>query len=243
MNKAYCIRNRALQTFRAECSIKSAYRWCLTGTLIYNSLDDYGALLRFLRTPNFNEKGTFNHYITKAVQGMKQAGFSTLQTLVRTTCLRRTEQSIAITLKLPLREERIEHVCLHLQDQELYDFFKDRTAAVASGASRTFAAASLDSNHKDNVLSSLNFLRLICNHGQDLLPKSAVEIWNARDRTMTDFNEGTIKTSDTSARTSSTKVESLINNLRPTLAPMHSQGQCLPVKRCSPWVYVHREQC
>jgi SNF2 family DNA or RNA helicase len=107
---AHHIRNRASQTFKAACSIKSYYRWCLTGTPIHNSLDDYGALLSFLSVPGFTEKVMFENWIAKPIKENKSEGYTRLQTLVRSTCLRRTKESIGDMLRLPQRQEKIEPV-------------------------------------------------------------------------------------------------------------------------------------
>lgn len=173
----------------------------------------------------------FDFHITKPIQKKEQKGFSTLQALVRATCLRRTKESMGVTLNLPSREERTEHVALLRKDQELYDFFKKRIADIVSGTSKINAAAPLERAKNSNVLSSLNFLRLICNHGRELLPQSAIAIWNNRDRDymMTDYNEGVTDMSNSGSSTLSAKLEALLNNL----GTAQAQEPHFPVKRCS----------
>jgi SNF2 family DNA or RNA helicase len=187
---AHHIRNRKSQIFIAACSIKSTFRWCLTGTPVHNSLDDYGALLSFLRVPGFDSKATFDHWITKPIQDKRREGFSRLQILVRTTCLRRTKESIGDALHLPHRKEKIEFVTLQPRDQELYDFFKSKAVELASGSTASDPVIATRKPSQDgSVLTLLNFLRLTCDHGQQILPESALELWNARDRTLVNREE------------------------------------------------------
>ena len=235
---AHHIRNRTSQIFLASCSVRSTFRWCLTGTPVHNSLDDYGALLSFLGVPSFTEKTMFDHWIAKPIQQKKKEGFNRLQMLVRTTCLRRTKGSIGDALRLPPRNEQIEFVSLHQQDQELYEFFKIRAAKLASG-SRVFnpATATPKSSQDGSVLSLLNFLRLICDHGQQILPETALKIWNARDRTMSDRDEMVNGNSDGS-HVLSAKVLALLKKLISTHFPtLDIQGRYVSVKRYDRSIY------
>jgi SNF2 family DNA or RNA helicase len=230
---AHHIRNRASQTFRAACSIKSYYRWCLTGTPIHNSLDDYGALLSFLGVPDFTEKTKFDFWIAKPMHEKKPEGFARLQTLVRGACLRRTKESIGDVLRLPHRQEKVEYVLLHQNDQILYDFFKERSANLASGLkTNNTTITRLDDAQDGGIIRLLNFLRLICNHGEQLLPDTALRIWKARDRPMTASNEFINSGINGDSPRYSAKVLALLKNLIATLTPTNnSSGKHIPVKR------------
>lgn len=82
--------------------------------------------------------------------------------------------------KLPNRTEKIEKVDLHPNDRELYKFFNATATRIASGSLQDDGdMRSADENDK-NILPMINFLRLICNHGEDLLPVSAVETWKLK---------------------------------------------------------------
>ncbi|KAH7359599.1 SNF2 family N-terminal domain-containing protein [Pyrenochaeta sp. MPI-SDFR-AT-0127] len=189
LDEAHHIRNRSSQLFKAACAIPSHYRWCLTGTPVHNSLDDYGALLSFVRVPQLTEKAMFDFWITSPIKKTRTScGFDRLQSLVKATCLRRTKTAIGYSLDLLPRIDEVEYVDLHPADQEVYEFFKTRTANIASGASSIDSQVMSSDQAKDtNILSLLNFLRLICNHGEQLLPESAVVAWNARDSSSVDW--------------------------------------------------------
>ena len=103
-----------------------------------------------------------------------------LQTLVKATCLRRTKDMVKQSLDLPKRTERIESIKFGQRDRELYNFFKERTVAIASKeALRPAVISEPDEIKEGNLLTMITFLRLICNHGKDLLPASALQIWDS----------------------------------------------------------------
>jgi len=181
---AHHVRNRSSQAFQAACATSSKRRWCLTGTPIHNSLDDYGALLSFLDVPQIKDKSTFDFWIAIPFKNRRANSLQGLKELIRSTCLRRTKSTLRDSCKLPDRIERIEAVEFDDTDQTLYDFFKDKCAQLAENAS-TMKLASLEVGHRKeaNLLSLINFLRLICDHGGQLLPQSALDAWKARDDT------------------------------------------------------------
>ncbi|KAI5923344.1 P-loop containing nucleoside triphosphate hydrolase protein [Camillea tinctor] len=101
------IRNRESQVFMACCQVRAQYRWCLTGTPIQNSLDDYGALLSFLKekVQQVNllpEDQDLYNFLKGKIQGIakgksrgkmasktkqpKRLGFLPLITLLRLVC-------------------------------------------------------------------------------------------------------------------------------------------------------------
>ena len=95
-NVAHHIRNRSSQIFKAVSSIRSRYRWCLTGTPIHNSLDDYGALLSFLGVHPFREQRVFDFWITKPLRDNKPYSWIRIKDLIKTTCLRANKDSSSI---------------------------------------------------------------------------------------------------------------------------------------------------
>jgi SNF2 family DNA or RNA helicase len=181
---AHHIRNRSSQAFKAACAIHSQRRWCLTGTPIQNSLDDYGALLSFLAIPPFKDKSKFDFWIATPLKNRRADSLRRLKDLIRATCLRRTKSTLRGSCELPKRTERIERVEFHETDQDLYAFFKEKCAKMAEGVSTTkLGSSEAGQRKKGNLLSLINFLRLICDHGEQLLPRPALDAWKARDDT------------------------------------------------------------
>jgi SNF2 family DNA or RNA helicase len=146
----------------------------LTGTPIHNSLDDYGALLSFIRVFPFVEKSNFMSWIVKPVEEKHKLGVERLHGLIRATCLRRTKQKTLSSdkLTLPPRSEKIHEVHLHCDDQVLYDTVRRLNAEIAVGLEKRPEKDSLLKGKEKNILLLINSLRLICDHGEQLLPEA-----------------------------------------------------------------------
>jgi len=185
---AHHIRNRSSQLFKAATEVASKSRWCLTGTPIHNSLDDYGALLSFIGVPLLMEKSQFDFWITSPINQKRSHCFNILEDLIKATCLRRTKETMQGSLKLPRRTERIEEIELHQTDQVLYEFFRERTAKIAAGLSSQNEGPSKRNLDKGaNILTLINFLRYICNNGEELLPQAALEVWRSKNNSSMDW--------------------------------------------------------
>ncbi|KAE8448034.1 hypothetical protein EG329_009957 [Mollisiaceae sp. DMI_Dod_QoI] len=188
LDEAHHIRNRSSQLFKAASAVTSKSRWCLTGTPIHNSLEDYGALLSFIRLPLLTEKSQFDRWITLPIEQKRPDSFSTLGDLIRATCLRRTKQMTQGSLKLSPRIERVEEIVLHKADHALYHFFREKMAKIAAGLAGQDRDKFRPSEAKGaNLLTLINFLRRICNNGEGLLPQSALEAWRSKNITLVDW--------------------------------------------------------
>ncbi|KAL3478348.1 hypothetical protein BJX99DRAFT_245653 [Aspergillus californicus] len=180
LDEAHRIRNRSSQAFNAVSAVKAHYRWCLTGTPIQNSLDDYGALLSFLQVPTFRDKPAFDRWIANPSKEKGNHGLGNLRCLVAATAFRRTKAMLETSVKLPLKRERVESVQLSSKDRELYEFFKAKASKTASQlGGHGYVEAGMQEK-KENTLSIISIMRLICNHGEELLPTGAVNAWHAQ---------------------------------------------------------------
>lgn len=172
---AHRIKNRSSMIFQAVCKIRARYRWCLTGTPIQNSLDDFGALLAFIKVYPLDSKRSFDTYIAEPILTRKKDSFQMLRKVVAATCLRRTKMTLISSLGLPAKIERVERIEMNRHDRQLYEFFKRFS----------YFAAGLDKSSKPkadiNILSLISMLRLICDHGEALLTDSALKAWRGRD--------------------------------------------------------------
>lgn len=195
MNSAHRIGNRSTQVFRAACELQSSRRWCLTGTPIVNSIDNYGALLAFIQMEPLVAKATFDRCISNLIRDNVQEGLRKLRILVEATCLRRTKSSISQALPPPtIREEKVN---LLPYDRAIYDFFETEAAKNAVGSSNNYPTnpSEIIGGEKKNVLSLIHNLRRICDHGEALLSASEIEAWRSKNSDWRSLQ--TIQSSDT----------------------------------------------
>jgi SWI/SNF-related matrix-associated actin-dependent regulator of chromatin subfamily A3 len=157
------------------CQINAENRWCLTGTPIQNCLEDFGALLAFVRVPPLETKDSFYRYIVGPIKTKKKEGLRLLQRVVAATCLRRTKVDHASTLNLPQKTERVERVEMGRTDRRLYEFFK-RFSYLTAGAEKN-----AKKKQATNILVLISMLRLICDNGEALLPESALTAWRCEN--------------------------------------------------------------
>lgn len=138
-------------------------------------MDDYGALISFLRVVPFNEKQYFNQHITYPIKSKDKIGFERLKKLVQSTSLRRTKTTEQIGIHLPARENIVEFVELNEEERHLHNIIK-KSAAVLSDL--------CDANNNGrmgNVLSTITKLRQVCNHGRWLLSTATLAALKSYD--------------------------------------------------------------
>ncbi|OJI99277.1 hypothetical protein ASPVEDRAFT_508057 [Aspergillus versicolor CBS 583.65] len=222
LDEAHRIRNRASAQFKAAAELNSYYRWCLTGTPIQNSLDDYCALLAFLQVETFREKRLFDYWIAGPMERKGARGVNDLKILVAATCLRRTKNMVEDAVELPGKSEVIEPIQLAPAEREIYEFFQRKASKIMVRLDQPEQC-----ERKNNTLSIINNMRVICNHGEDLLPESQVAIWNDHKKAKEDTSlspervEGLSLPSpggvhcnfNTGSNRPSTKVQALLKNL------------------------------
>ena len=142
------------------CSIPSQARWCLTGTPVQNSLDDLGALIKFLRMPIFNETATFRKHATKLhySKGATNGEFRNLQLILSSICLRRNKTV------LPNQEHtKFETVQPAFTEKERRGY---RGLELACRRAITIGSKSLgDGKTHQMVMEALLRLRMFCNNG------------------------------------------------------------------------------
>lgn len=132
------------------------------------------------------KKNLFDFWIKRPIKEKQSYGLRQLGLLIKGTCLRRTKQLIESSHPLPDRREKTTWVELTPTDRNLYTFYEKEAATIASGSYRYNSEHPNSGDRRNsNILKLINFLRLICNHGEALLPWSAVEDWKtAGDKSM-----------------------------------------------------------
>lgn len=133
--------------------------------------------MAFVDVPTFMNKSVFDFWIARPIKEKRAYGFQRLRILIKAVCLRRTHKLLQSTFQLPHHDEREVWVELTPKDRALYRFIEKKTAAIASGFYRQEPGYSAANRKDTNIVSLINFLRLICDHGESLLSPSAIEAW------------------------------------------------------------------
>ncbi|KAI0623253.1 DNA repair and recombination protein RAD5C [Pyrenophora tritici-repentis] len=158
---AHYIRNPSRKQYRAIQSIPAHIRWCLTGTPIQNSLEDLGALVKFLRVPVLEDLVVFRRSISTPILTNTNGRFANMSTLLQAICLRRTKallnQPEPITMTTLLQLSPKEHIQYH-------DYAEGCRHAID-------LAVSGHSIQKANqhVIQAILGMRLFCNDGEKAL--------------------------------------------------------------------------
>ncbi|KAH0538029.1 hypothetical protein FGG08_005341 [Glutinoglossum americanum] len=89
---SHIIRRMTTKLFKAIKRLRTALRWCLTGTPIQNSLEDLAALVNFTRSSPLDNLHTFKKHIILPLMKRSVNGLENLRQLLDSVCLRRTKQ-------------------------------------------------------------------------------------------------------------------------------------------------------
>ena len=165
LDEAQNIKNRRTKAAVGTCYIASEFRWCLTGTPMQNSVDEYQSLLAFLRIEPYNSWEKFSRDISRPIKAvyMRPRAMKALQALIRSTSLRRTKDSKIDgqpILTLPPKttsEVRTEFS----EDQE--KFYLSLEGKTQITFNRYLAAGTIGRNYS-NILVLLLRLRQACCH-------------------------------------------------------------------------------
>ncbi|KAK6835054.1 SNF2 family N-terminal domain-containing protein [Apiospora arundinis] len=163
LDEAHVIRNRASKVFQAVISLKTKYRWCLTGTPIQNHVQDLGSLVEFLRVDIFADPKRFKAAVVDPIGRNDSEGFQRLKRLFQGVALRRTKHSVMEELKLPLKNTKEQLVELDPEERQLYDLVKNSGALF------------IRRHQKHGVLQTILKLRQIANHGRELVPAELIQ--------------------------------------------------------------------
>ncbi|KAH8662435.1 SNF2 family N-terminal domain-containing protein [Xylariales sp. PMI_506] len=159
LDEAHTIRNWSSKQFQAISLIQSHIRWCITGTPIQNSLDDLGALVRFLKVPIFSEPTLFRKFMSYSKPNKKslEPKFRNLGLLLGSICLRRNKSILPnieylIEDRHPVftADERQQYRNLETVFDRLLNFEIKKTSAMQSSK---------------GVMESFLRLRMFCNNG------------------------------------------------------------------------------
>lgn len=165
LDEAHMIREQSTMQFKAIIRLQAQRRWAVTGTPVQNRLDDFAALLSFLRLEPFHQKGRFLRHIVEPFKACDPEIVPKLRVLVDTITLRRLKDKI----DLPPREDLVVKLDFSPEERGIYDMFarnaQDRVKVLAGNSD----GRALGGNTYIHILKAILRLRLLCAHGKDLL--------------------------------------------------------------------------
>ena len=165
LDEAHMIRESSTLQFKAMCRLQAERRWAVTGTPVQNRLDDFAALLSFLRLHPFEDRSKFNRFIVEPFKACDPEIVPKLRVLVDTITLRRLKDKI----DLPKREDLVIRLHFSPEERSIYDMFarnaQDRVKVLAGSN----VGKALGGNTYIHILKAILRLRLLCAHGKDLL--------------------------------------------------------------------------
>lgn len=165
LDEAHMIREQATMQFKAIVRLQAQRRWAVTGTPVQNRLDDFAALLSFLRLEPFHHRAKFVRHIVEPFKACNPEIVPKLRVLVDTITLRRLKDKI----DLPPREDLIVKLDFSPEERGIYDLFarnaQDRVKVLAGNPT----SGALGGNTYIHILKAILRLRLLCAHGKDLL--------------------------------------------------------------------------
>lgn len=171
---AHVIRNRSTKRFRAIHALQARFRWCLTGTPIFNRVEDLGSLMGFLGVHPFDSSSAFNSRIANPVMKGTPNGLETLRKLVYATSLRRTKDSVHDELRLPERRVVKHRVCLTTEERKDYNVLKSSYASILHEDD----GVDVSRRSTASIMQTIARLRQFCDHGLDLLPRKVHQLFD-----------------------------------------------------------------
>ena len=163
LDEAHTVRNSTTRSAKGACALNAQRRWAVTGTPVQNRLEDLGALIRFLRIKPFDEASSWAQYIIAPFKLGDEMVIPNLRLLVDSITLRRGKENIG----LKGRKEAHHKLKFTPEEQSLYTAFASRSNMQLKGMMRESNV--LRGKTYAHVLKSLLRLRMISNHGREML--------------------------------------------------------------------------
>lgn len=225
LDEAHTIKNRNAKATKACYSLRSEYRWCLTGTPMQNNLDELQSLIAFLRIKPFDDLREWKDKIDRPMKnGQGKLAIKRLRHYLAIFMKRRTKDILKAdgalnpggkpsapgsdsSVGFKITQRKIEKVFVELspKEREFYDRLESRTGAnIKKVLSGKFSYAS--------ALVMLLRLRQACNH-----PKLvAGQLDNDKDALSTESN---------TSKSKATKSD--VDNVADLLSTI-----CISVRKC-----------
>lgn len=166
------IKNKNTQAAKACCTVRSVYRWVLSGTPIQNNMNELYSLIRFLRISPYNKEERFKidigNAFSKKNEKMKntsrERSIKKVQILLRAIMLRRVKTDTIDgkpILELPAKNVELNEDRLVGEELEFYTELESKNKKLASRLMKSKVRGNYSS-----ILTLLLRLRQSCCHSE-----------------------------------------------------------------------------
>lgn len=162
LDEAHCIKNTATVASRACCLLQAERRWCVSGTIIQNSVEDVYAQLKFLRHEPWHSHAFWSAAISK--EDDPNVALDRVRQVLTPIMLRRTKESVdkngELILTLPPVETKTIMVQFSPAERQFYDALFSKSLSLFEG----FIKKGNVSKSWLAIFSLLHRLRQTCDH-------------------------------------------------------------------------------
>lgn len=162
LDEAHTIKNTATVGSRASCLLKAERRWCVSGTIIQNSLEDVYALLKFLKHEPWCSHAFWKAAITREEDA--NLAMERVRNVLKPILIRRTKESVDKDgnpiLQLPPKEIKTIMVEFSPAERQFYDALYRKSLTLFEGFIKTGRA----NKSYLAIFSLLQRLRQTCDH-------------------------------------------------------------------------------
>mmetsp|Transcript_21360 Transcript_21360/g.34784 ORF Transcript_21360/g.34784 Transcript_21360/m.34784 type:complete len:711 (+) Transcript_21360:1150-3282(+) len=132
LDEAHIVRNRNTKSFKAVCALAAENRWAVTGTPFCNSLDDFQALLSFLKVSPVDKYALYKRAIGRPILEGSHNALRWLRVFIHTYCLKRNKET---ALQLPPMEIELQKLPISGHQKEVYDTLMGAAQCLFQSAS------------------------------------------------------------------------------------------------------------
>ncbi|OWZ52414.1 hypothetical protein C351_03689 [Cryptococcus neoformans c8] len=184
LDEAHQIRNKNTRATKACWALRAHLRWCLSGTLVVNSLDDIYSHLHFLQISPSAQWDHFREHISKMQKRFPKLATSRVQAILRVCCVRRHKESELNgkkLLELPPKTTKIIDLQFTDEERQIYTAIENKYRVTFN----SFLRKGTVMKHYSIMLVMLTRLRQLTCHPW-LLRRNPNDIGDERDVVVTD---------------------------------------------------------
>lgn len=176
LDEAHCVKNTSTLASKVCCALEAKHRWCVSGTIIQNSLDDVYGILKFLHHEPWCMASFWKTAITRPLAKLDDSldneeranamdlVLGRIRRVLSPMMLRRTKDSLdkdgKPILSLPPVEAKTISVQLSQPEREFYDALLARSSELFDG----FVDSGMAPKSYFQIFSLLVRLRQACDH-------------------------------------------------------------------------------